>query len=140
LQISFYKIFRPAVNTFTFFFQTSFAQVSPQVFSSVYDGCDGTKGCFGYPASCIQQRSCFALVTFAQKGQRIEFELLATKSLDNFFVAVGFSEDRLMGDDSVTECTVKNGRVNVYMSQNDATKTNIRLPNVIEIIQLISRY
>lgn len=79
-------------------------------------------------------------MTFVQKGQRSEFELWATKSLDNSFVAVGFSEDSLMGDDSVTECTVVNGRVNVYMSQNDASKTNIRLPNVIEIIQLISRY
>ncbi len=79
-------------------------------------------------------------MTFAQKGQRNEFELWATKSTDNSFVAVGFSEDDKMGDDSVTECTVVNGRVNVYMSQNDASKTNVRLPNVNEIIQLISRY
>ncbi|EFX80429.1 hypothetical protein DAPPUDRAFT_304120 [Daphnia pulex] len=117
---------------------TPFAQVSPQVFSSVYDGCDGTKGCLGYPASCIQQRSCSALVTFAQKGQRSEFELWATKSTDNSFVAVGFSEDNKMGDDSVTECTMANGRVNVYMSQNDASKTNIRLPNPTEGLNVIS--
>jgi hypothetical protein len=99
----------------------------------VYDGCDGVKGCLGLPGgSCIQERSCSALLTFAQRNQFFELELWATNSPVNSFVAVGFSDDNKMGDDSVTECTVVNGRVNVYMSRNDASKSNLRLENVFK--------
>lgn len=35
----------------------------------------------------------------------------------------------MQGDDSVTECTLVNGRVNAYMSFNEG-KSNIRLRDV----------
>lgn len=100
----------------------------------MYDGCDSVKGCLGLPGgTCIQERSCSALVTFAQKNERsFEFELWATNSPDNSFVAVGLSDDNKMGDDSVTECTVVNGRVNAFMSRNEAGKSNTRLENVFK--------
>lgn len=93
-------------------------------------GCGDIKGCFGLQDSvCIQDGTCSALVTYAIKGQRYEFELWATNTPANSYVAVGFSEDNLMGDDSVTECSLVNGRVNAYMSYNDGKK-NIRLRDV----------
>ena len=96
----------------------------------MYDGCDSVKGCLGLPGgSCVQDKSCSALVTFVQTNQRIQFELWAINSPSDSFVAVGLSDDNKMGDDSVTECTVVNGRVNVYMSRNEG-KSNIRLENV----------
>jgi hypothetical protein len=114
---------------FVFKKKTPGAQVSSQV-PSVYDGCDSVKGCLGLPGgSCVQDKSCSALVTFVQTNQRIQFELWAINSPADSFVAVGLSDDNKMGDDSVTECTVVNGRVNVYMSRNEG-KSNIRLENV----------
>jgi hypothetical protein len=94
----------------------------------VYDGCDSVKGCLGFPGgSCVQDKSCSALVTFVLKNQRIQFELWSNNTLANSFVAVGLSDDNQMGDDIVIECTA----VNVYMSRNDAhSKTNTRLENV----------
>ncbi len=108
--------------------------VSSLSISSVYEGCDNVKDCVGLPsANCIQDKSCSALVTLTRKNGRhnlFEFELWAINSPANSYVAVGFSADNLMGDDSVIECSVINGRVDVYMSRNDANKTNTRLENV----------
>lgn len=106
---------------------TRAAKVSSQV-PSVYDGCGQIKGCFGLPGGvCIEEKSCSALVTYALNGQHYEFELWAVNAPADSFVAVGLSDDHIMGDDSVTECTIVNGRVNAYMSHNDNSKTNVRL-------------
>lgn len=110
--------------------QTRAAKVSSQV-PSVYDGCGQIKGCFGLPGGvCIEEKSCSALVTYAVNGQHYEFELWAVNAPADSFVAVGLSDDHIMGDDSVTECTIVNGRVNAYMSYNDNSKTNVRLKDV----------
>ena len=93
-------------------------------------GCGDVKGCFGLQdSSCVQQGSCAALVTYALKGQRYEFELWAPNAPPNSYVAVAFSDDSIMGDDSVTECSLINGRVHTYMSYNDGKK-NTRLRDV----------
>ena len=93
-------------------------------------GCADVKGCFGLQGgNCVQEGSCSAMVTYAVKGQRYEFELWATNVPSNSYVAVAFSNDNLMGDDSVSECTLVNGRVNVYMSFNEG-KSNTRLRDV----------
>lgn len=93
-------------------------------------GCNDIKGCFGLPdSSCIGDGSCSSLVTYALKGQRYEFELWAHNAQPNSYVAVAFSEDSLMGEDSVTECTLVGGRVGVFMSYNDG-KRNTRLRDV----------
>ena len=69
------------------------------------------------------------MVTYAVKGQRYEFELWAANTPPNSYVAVAFSNDNIMGDDSVSECTLVNGRVNAYMSYNEG-KSNTRLRDV----------
>lgn len=94
-------------------------------------GCGEVKGCFGLQdSSCIKDGSCSSLVTYTLKDrQRYEFELWAQNVQPNTYVAMGFSEDNFMGDDSVTECSLVNGRVGVFMSYNEG-KENIRLREV----------
>ena len=64
---------------------------------AIYTGCGDTKGCFGLPdPSCVKSGTCSALVTFALKGMRYEFELWADNVKQNTYVAVGFSSDNKM--------------------------------------------
>lgn len=99
-------------------------------------GCGDVKGCFGLQGgTCVQEGSCSAMVTYAVKGQRYEFELWATDTPANAYVAVAFSDDDIMGDDSVSECTLVNGRVNAYMSYNEG-KSNTRLRDVYYCFQI----
>lgn len=100
---------------------------------SVFAGCRDLKGCFGLPdSSCIQDGSCSALVTYALKGQRYEFELWASNVQPNSYVAIAFSDDNIMGEDSVTECALVNGRVGAFMSYNEG-KRNTRLRDVSQL-------
>ena len=63
----------------------------------IYSGCGDTKGCFGlYDPSCIKSGTCSALVTYALKGLRYEFELWATNAQSNSYVAIAFSHDNKM--------------------------------------------
>jgi len=93
---------------------------------SIYQGCGDLKGCFGLFDNCVEQGTCAALVTYSVKGLRYEFELWATSVSTNSYVAVAFSSDNKMGDDSVTECVMVNGRADVHVSFNDG-KSNSRL-------------
>ncbi|KAI9553251.1 hypothetical protein GHT06_021147 [Daphnia sinensis] len=116
----------PSTTQWSFAKQTPAPTASAQL-PSVYMGCGDVKGCFGLQGgTCVQEGSCSAMVTYAVKGQRYEFELWATNTPANAYVAVAFSDDNLMGDDSVSECTLVNGRVNAYMSYNEG-KSNTRL-------------
>lgn len=108
-------------------FSTPAAPLAVSHAPSIYQGCADTKGCFGLPdPSCVAKTSCTSLVTYALKGARFEFELWANNAAPNSYVAVAFSFDNRMGDDSVTECTLTNGRVHTYMSYNEG-KSNRRI-------------
>ena len=73
------------------------ASAAAALLPDVYKGCSDTKGCFGLPdPSCITSGTCSALVTYALKGMRYEFELWADKVQQNTYVAVGFSSDNKM--------------------------------------------
>lgn len=70
---------------------------SSPLLPSVYQGCGETKGCFAlHDSACIQQGTCSALLTYALKGTRYEFELWASNAPPNSYVAVGFSADNRM--------------------------------------------
>ncbi len=69
-----------------------------------YQGCNGDeKGCFGFPDGCLDQQECEVAVSymgnedgtydFALRGPLVEY------------LAVGFSSDSSMGDDSVVVCS-----------------------------------
>lgn len=99
---------------------------------SVYEGCGNVKGCFGLmDSACVSQGNCPALVTYAVKGSRYEFEMWAGGVPSGSYVALAISSDDKMGDDSVTECTVVSGKVNAFMSFNEG-KSNSRLRDVIQ--------
>jgi hypothetical protein len=69
------------------------------------EGCGNTKGCVHYPAACSSP-NCDAILTWRKTEQNyIDFELMATT---DGWVAVGFSLDTLMTDDSVIHCLVGN--------------------------------
>lgn len=91
----------------------------------LYDGCGSVRSCFGVPSGCVETRSCEAAVAVTVRGQRYEFEMKARNAV---YVAVGLSDDAKMGADSVVECTVAAGRVQAFMSWNEAVgKANKRL-------------
>ncbi|XP_066996318.1 putative ferric-chelate reductase 1 homolog [Anabrus simplex] len=104
----------------------------------VYDGCGETKACFGSSPDCVEMQDCPAFVSILVKGSYYEFEM---KGTDVQYVAVGLSDDKFMGDDSVIECANDGSGskgVNAYMSWNPG-KFNQRLSdnitnNAIELL------
>jgi len=116
----------PIVSTHSWSFSTPAPSASASTRPSVYEGCGDIKGCFGMPAGCAVTGTCETMVTYSLKGLRYEFELWAARFQPNSYVAVGFSKDAVMGDDSVTDCSLINGQVKVHMSFNSG-KSNTRL-------------
>jgi hypothetical protein len=66
------------------------------------NGCGKSKGCYRNPRRC-KEAECDAVVTWVDHGNHIEFELSGDA---DGWVAVGFSDDKLMGHDSVIECVL----------------------------------
>uniref|UniRef100_T1JGZ2 Ferric-chelate reductase 1 n=1 Tax=Strigamia maritima TaxID=126957 RepID=T1JGZ2_STRMM len=91
----------------------------------IYEGCRVSKGCYGEPVGCTSSRNCVALVTFRRKDENIAFDLMGPAG---GWIAVGFSKDRSMGDDSVVECVEnqRTGVVDVFTSFNRG-RSNSRL-------------
>ncbi|KAL3843198.1 hypothetical protein ACJMK2_021143, partial [Sinanodonta woodiana] len=91
--------------------------------------CGGTKGCFH---DCDRGASWTFLITWADTGDNsINFEMKAKiPGIDNYWVSIGLSKDRIMGDDSVMDCSVMNGVITVYNSYNAKNdKMNAALSN-----------
>ncbi|XP_012233897.2 putative ferric-chelate reductase 1 homolog isoform X1 [Linepithema humile] len=88
-----------------------------------YTGCHTTKNCFGSPAGCIKTKDCTAVVAVTVQGDQYYFELQTRGEAK--YVAVGLSDDKNMGDDSVVECTNENGEIALHMSWNTG-KRNTR--------------
>lgn len=55
----------------------------------MYEGCGGTKTCFGLPEGCVESMSCRTMVAITVRGERYEFELKSgfSKCL-NYFKSV----------------------------------------------------
>ncbi|XP_065561924.1 uncharacterized protein LOC136028167 isoform X2 [Artemia franciscana] len=98
--------------------------IAPDLSHPIYSGCGDIKGCFGYPLECIDSKSCSLLVSYRNASStQYEFELYGMVSghmrEGGNYVAVGFSNDLKMDQDSVTECSVVDGINDVTMSYND---------------------
>ncbi|XP_071117483.1 putative ferric-chelate reductase 1 [Haliotis cracherodii] len=86
-------------------------------------GCGRTRGCFH---DC-QRGRCTYIVTWVEAGDVITFDMKKIEPASSErWMAIAFSEDRLMGDDAVIECVIDAGFVRVYSSYND-DKINIRM-------------
>jgi hypothetical protein len=73
---------------------------------SIYDGCGNTKGCFGIPSNCIEEKNC--QVAFSHKrlsNNMFEFQLISDQIQSDEYIAVGLSQDKFMRNDAVIACT-----------------------------------
>ncbi|XP_012535787.1 putative ferric-chelate reductase 1 homolog [Monomorium pharaonis] len=106
---------------------TTFRTTTPPYYSTVsyaakdemdpfYTGCHTTKNCFGEPAGCIKTRNCVAAVAVIVQGDEYHFEMQARKGAK--YVAVGLSDDKNMGEDSVVECTNEGNGIALHTSWN----------------------
>ncbi|XP_047000556.1 putative ferric-chelate reductase 1 homolog [Schistocerca americana] len=103
----------------------------------IYEGCGSTKACFG-PGECLATKSCSMMVSVLDRVEDYEFEMMADSAL---YVAVGLSDDGIMGDDSVVECVydATNTAVQAYRSSNAPDdKANFRDGKPFEGITLVN--
>ncbi|WAR02274.1 FRRS1-like protein [Mya arenaria] len=95
-------------------------------------GCGTTLSCF--PSSCTT--NCDYLVMWREEGtSEVEFTLKRKIQADNYYIAIGFSNDLQMGDDSVSMCVTMDGVVNVQSSYNNK---GIRQNLVLDIVSIVS--
>ncbi|XP_074640618.1 ferric-chelate reductase 1-like [Tubulanus polymorphus] len=107
----------------------TFAPFNPIAQIKTLGECGLTKGCFMQPSNCVES-DCEYLVTYRETPDKtaIDFEMSAKTT---GYVAVGFSKDQLMGDDSVIQCAFvsSNSRVVISNSYNEKNlKANRPIP------------
>ncbi|CAJ0603832.1 unnamed protein product [Cylicocyclus nassatus] len=74
------------------------------------DGCGTTKACLFKPAGCDPNLDCtIGLIFFVVGENQLRVEMVATSlipSVQQQYIAIGFSNDPMMGEDFVTECVM----------------------------------
>nr|CAH0100345.1 unnamed protein product [Daphnia galeata] len=94
---------------------------------NVYEGCGTSKGCAATPSGCIGLRNCLMINTYKKlDDDNIQLEIYGQITGDEY-VAVAFSTDRKMGEDSVVECVNNRNTVMAYQSYNTPEKINSRI-------------
>ncbi|XP_046567081.1 putative ferric-chelate reductase 1 isoform X2 [Haliotis rubra] len=91
---------------------------SPVVHTSAPSGISRDREC-GVRMGCFDDcdKGCTFSVTWVPENSNIRFRLRSPSSGDSW-MAIGFSKDKKMGDDSVSECVVYGGDVGVFESYN----------------------
>uniref|UniRef100_A0A1I8A2R2 DOMON domain-containing protein n=1 Tax=Steinernema glaseri TaxID=37863 RepID=A0A1I8A2R2_9BILA len=100
--------------------------------------CGRIRGCWSFPGGC-QGSSCHGLIRWAYNGTVLNIEMVSKDHAifqSGRYIALGFSTDGAMGDDTVFECVFGSaGTAAAYISHNhpssnnqllDATKKMIR--------------
>ncbi|WAR02267.1 FRRS1-like protein, partial [Mya arenaria] len=101
--------------------------------------CDVSLNCF--PAMDECSTNCDYLVTWREVSDTdVEFSLKRKTTNNNYYIAIGFSEDLQMGDDSVVQCVSTDGAVGVKSSYNvpGADKYNDDLDEITFGVSLIN--
>ncbi|XP_046651670.1 putative ferric-chelate reductase 1 homolog [Daphnia pulicaria] len=94
---------------------------------NVYDGCGISKGCIATPSGCIDLKTCTMMTTYQTlNDDYLQLEIYGQITGDEY-VAIGFSTDRKMGDDSVVECVNNRNTLTAYPSFNTPDKINARI-------------
>lgn len=101
------------------------------LFSSLFEGCENTKACYGYPDGCISQGKCEVVLSYEPQQLNYLFKmkvnlvtvqnLLSNIIFPSFlqgrtsgYIAMGLSKDAKMGDDLTTNCyRSANGRIDI---------------------------
>jgi len=84
------------------------AQFTPTMGSSIYDGCNVTRGCFGGPSGCVSAMNCKYIVTFNTSSNssghfvNLQFNVSGTEQ----YIAVGFARAQQMAGAAVTQCSI----------------------------------
>ncbi|KAK2706518.1 putative ferric-chelate reductase 1 homolog isoform X2 [Artemia franciscana] len=105
----------------------------------IYNGCGATKGCFGMPNGCINTGDCDIVASYSVKGDRYEFELRGLlEQASGGYLAIGFSQDAAMGDDTVTECLYKPSQVQNVDVFNSINKGKNNIPYSKQGAKLLS--
>merc|ERR1712142_535774 len=89
--------------------------------AEIYEDCFQSKGCFGYPEKCELEKTCDMIVTYAKDGEKFKFQIGGKSAAG--YVALGLSDDKEMGDDSVMACIQDptTNTINVSMYWNTAS-------------------
>ena len=106
------------------------------LFSSLFEGCENTKACYGYPDGCISQGKCEVVLSYEPQQLNYLFKmkvnlvtvqnLLSNIIFPSFlqgrtsgYIAMGLSKDAKMGDDLTTNCyRSANGRIDISTGNN----------------------
>lgn len=96
-------------------------------FNTDLSQCGKEKGCVRIPSNCTSEANCFGVVTWKDANDSIEFELSVNGNYRS--IAVGFSKDKVMEDDSILGCYVNNYFSNFtarnYYSPLNSVKNNL---------------
>ena len=71
--------------------------------TSIFDGCDDTKGCFGLTDGCVKDKSCETLMTYVGVDENTYHIEMQTSS--ESYVAAGFGTVKDMGPAIVVACS-----------------------------------
>ncbi|KAI1715310.1 DOMON domain-containing protein [Ditylenchus destructor] len=91
--------------------------------------CGRIKGCLFKPEGCMPHVNCSYAFSYRSDPSRVYMEILGEVVAEsNAFVAVGFSTDALMGNDTVTDCSSFEGTAFQGRLSFNPGKTNRRVP------------
>ena len=73
----------------------------PAPLGRVYDDCGRSKGCYGHPSGCVDERACSMMVTYKRVSEtqhQLELYGVVSATSEASYVAVAFSRDEYMVD------------------------------------------
>ncbi|CAG2255811.1 unnamed protein product [Mytilus edulis] len=80
-----------------------------------FDECGNSLGCILYPSYCTGD-NCYAGAAFKDEGNRTRFKTFV--GINEGYISLGFSDDRLMGDDHTISCTYKDDHYTIQHGYN----------------------
>ncbi|KAL3998423.1 DOMON domain family protein [Acanthocheilonema viteae] len=105
--------------------------------------CLKSKACIFISRQCEERGDCEKIISYAtQSDDWVVVELFYNTTYpDTNYVAIGFSEDTLMGDEGVTHCGFgEMNQAGVFLSQNDGKHNiplNLTTKNVAKYVELL---
>ena len=92
---------------------------SADLTETFYEGCSKTKGCQGFPGTCLETKDCTVAVSYQGISEdKYTFEIIGKASGQNKYVASGLSPKGSMSDSSVVACFLLNDKPQVLMTWN----------------------
>ena len=98
-----------------------------------YDGCQETKGCFGFPENCVESTDCQVLVTYSKVSGEDQFNfeishIYGASTGQGQYAALAFSDDAYMGQDLVFGCV---GGQSLFVGWNEGKSPTTALSTIL---------